>query len=763
MARNLRRLPQGSPCPPLVPDSLEGLSALTGLAALSLDGNRLASASGLAGLASLTRLTCLSLASNPLPNLTTLPLLPALLRLDLRDAGLTSLAGLGGAAPLLRVLRAERNRLRALPPDLGLLWLSELRLDGNALEGYSAGGGGGVGGGSAGLLPWPWLPSLRVLHLRGCGLAAPPRPAHRLGALAQLDLSSNALASLGGCLAALAPLAPSLRRLQLEGNPLAAAGLAGGDDGSGAPYPAAVLAALPGLQELDRRPIPEAERQAHLQRVSQPQLRGASARYAVHIDDDAVWEASTLMWALSSSEAAWAAAIHASQLQQLRAHAGRAYRRSGTGDSSGGSGDSSDDDSDTRRGPLLVLVAGLELLQSLPQQQSLVGEDASASASEVSDLQRRHWMLASSAPSALQSLQQLCPAYFGAMLSRLARAATAIQRWWRGHAARLLREHLGAQREHERVHAAAGALQAAWRGWAVRRRHAWVRSHLERWRVDWRAAQAALEAHVQGVAATCLQAAWRGRRVRAALAHVRAAARAQLVAAALEDGDSLDAELAADESSLAGLLTGLLGAGGGILGVPEMLRPELAAQELSFVEGRAAAATAALGPATAGMRNSLSLALADSGCGGDWLPPAAPSAGGAGAAAPAAVAAGASGCAVAEGGWAFASETTAAAFAQLRARQAAQARKREVRERLRDPEARLQVFQRRNHLPFSGPGAAAGPASEGREVGAMTGQQRRRRRSSRQLPPTVFHSSGGSAADRLGTTSPLRRCSLPPL
>jgi hypothetical protein len=60
----------------------------------------------------------------------------SLVELDVSDNALRSLAplGAGGAAPRLAALRAARNRLRAVPPELAALPLTELDLAGNPLS-----------------------------------------------------------------------------------------------------------------------------------------------------------------------------------------------------------------------------------------------------------------------------------------------------------------------------------------------------------------------------------------------------------------------------------------------------------------------------------------------------------------------------------------------------------------------------------------------------------------------------------------------------
>lgn len=188
---------------------------------------------------------------------------------------------------------------------------------------------------------------------------------------------------------------------------------------------------------------------------------------------------------------------------------------------------------------------------------------------------------------------------------------------------------------------------------------------------------------------TCtLQAAWRGWRVRRLLAAARLSLQQQLA----EVGSSLDLELSC------GSLDGLLG-GGGFTGLatfdaPEALRPELAA-----AAGGLPCSSAAVAPAPPSR-------WADSGRGTPAAPPdsrqqqeqqlpPAP-------AAPSAAAPAARPPAAGEAGWEFEVPATAAAFQQMRQRQLAVARRRQLEQQRRDPVARLQEFQCRTGLGRSG-------------------------------------------------------------
>ena len=239
-----------------------------------------------------------------------------------------------------------------------------------------------------------------------------------------------------------------------------------------------------------------------------------------------------------------------------------------------------------------------------------------------------------------------------------------------------------------------------------------------------------------------VQAAWRGWRVRQAAQRARAAIPGQL--------GSTEDELSAE--SLDGLLGATPSNMEGVLGAQEVLRPELA--HVSSPKQRAPLAAkeeewpkrTSLLPARAGssassshpngrVRSASSHAGAPNwaGCGRaaqsvvQHKPPSAPP--------------------QAAGDWGFTSEATAAAFMQLRQRQQAQARKREVREQLRDPVARLHAFQLHR---TQGTPAAAPTHSTSRQPSLVASQ-------------AGGGGPGASSGRGSGAPSPGSWCSLPPL
>eukprot|EP00887_Chlorella_sp_A99_P000905 scaffold5.g905.t1 len=692
-------------------DGLAVLSTLTALTALSLAGNHLA---GVAPLAHLTRLERLSLEGNRLEGLASLPLLPALRRLD--------------------VLAASDNRLAALPPDLDLPFLRELWLSGNAIAKVAA---------------WPWLPSLQALHLQGNALArlAPLTP---LSSLTCVDLSVNALPSLGACLAGLAGLL-RLRRLLLHDNAFREPGEV--------PYADVVGRALPSLEELDGEPIPEARRrryQRHAERhptSSSKHGGGSGGRGGTPHREDGAWEAATVAWAVAGPEAATLARAHARQQHPLPV----ASQQHELGSSRGGSSSSRGSGRGSSRGSSSIagFVAGLAELGSVPD--AAVGADGGTPAGgreSAAELLARYRLLATAPPSALQGLVLVNSEYFRRLHDTLTQAATAIQRRWRGAAARARTARLADERAAARRRGAAAAIQAAWRGHAARRRTAWLRPRLDAWRMQWREAQALLEMHQRHRAATRVQAAWRGWRARRLLARARAAVgdrRSSLDAEPSEELDCLLPDGAAIEQALDGLerlqpelarsdSTALLGAGL-LASLPHQRQQQQQSQQHCV---QRPGGVAFLTGSSSGSQGSLP--------GLGQLP-----GGGEAAAAAAAAAAGPD-----SSDWQFESAATAAAFAQLRQRQQAQARRREVREALRDPEARLRAF---HHRGSSGAGMLGGAAAE-----AAAGHRSRRgsrHASSASSQGSSVASGGGACSPNCsaggGAASPPRRCGLPPL
>ena len=476
--------------------SLDGLEALTGLVALSLADNQLTT---VAPLAALTRLTRLSLAGNPLRDLASQPLLPSLLHLDVSGCHLSSLDGLGAAAPLLLGLAASGNRLSCLPADLGLLFLRELWLPGNQIGPVAR---------------WPWLPSLQALHLQDNAVSS-LAPTNTLASLTCLDLSFNALADLG-CLWNLAPLT-QLRHLLLHDNPLA------GEAGDS--YAAAVHQALPRLHELDSQPIPASQRQRHLQQVARQAIPGTSPSSTDQLwDRGRAWDASTVVWMASHPEPVWLAGALAGQ----RSSSGGACRTGGEGggssrsgcnwwasgtsgcSSSGGGGASigssrSSTSQAAGRAPGFPgFVSGLAELQGLPELATLA-HSRQQSGDGVAEMRQRYCQLAAAQVSAHQNMLVVNSAYYRGLLQALTQATTSIQRWWRGGRARELCRRFRDERLARRQSAAAALIQAAWRGRHTRRQTSWVTSHLADWREQWRRAQALLELHQRVHAATLVQ------------------------------------------------------------------------------------------------------------------------------------------------------------------------------------------------------------------------------------------------------------------
>ncbi|KAL4434143.1 hypothetical protein ABPG75_000584 [Micractinium tetrahymenae] len=693
-------------------ESLPSLAGLPALVSLDLSANRLSSAAmAAAGLhaGACAQLTSLRLADNhQLAELGTwLGPLPSLLRLDVSGCGLRSLEGLQAAAPLLQELAASGNQITCLPPSLGLPLLRELWLGGNQLAVVPA---------------WPWLPSLQGLHLQDNGLThlAPLRGFLRLQAI---DLSFNQLPGLAAVLASLAPASATLCQLRLNDNPLAGPwaeqrrhqriDAAGGDSvAAGEAYPSAVFRTLPWLQELDSQPVELADRRKHLQaadRRSPPMPAWHGWRQV----NDGAWDAATLEWVLAQPTAAEEVARADSQQRAMAFSAVLAQ-------------------AEEQPAPETPEVASLATALASLQQAAASGQamPCNASSSEASSsrssgcrnglaalrlAQQQYLLLAAGQPSAAQSLMLLSPGHYQSRLQQLHTAATSVQAAWRGCRARRMRAQWVAEQQAAREAAAATDIQAAWRGWVCRqRRCTWVQHRLVVWRHEWHEAQRRLLLHRQECAAVKVQAVWRGARVRGLLALARLSLqqqRQQQQQQAGAAGGLGSPELGAELS--VGSLDGFLDAGGSCMfASPEVLQPEHGFDGGSTSSGlggsawQDGSAPAPPGSAPAAWAGTQQLQLPSLAALAGWGPAGASGSGGAGgppwqanltqSACSATSASPAAGGAGGEAGWQFSDPATAAAYAQLRQRQQAVARRRELQQQMKDPLQRLHLFQGRS-------------------------------------------------------------------
>jgi hypothetical protein len=332
-----------------------------------------------------------------------------------------------------------------------------------------------------------------------------------LGALRELNLSFNSLASLEGVLASLAPLGASLEQLQLNDNPLAAEWRPEGQQHQGdgpqqlaAAARAAVFRVLPHLRELDRQPVGEGERAQHLLAAARRRLPSARpwAPAAAAVEaalvvpgerESAEWEAQTALWVLSQPAAA--AAVRQAQEQQQALAAARVAAGLEGGVAAG------------------LACALASLGQAAAAGSAIAAQydnrrfaEGSTSLIALRQAQQQYILLAAAEAPAAQSLLLLNPTHYQQLLSRLHTAATCIQAAWRRRTARSLRQQRAAERQASAQAAAATSVQAAWRGWVCReRQQRWVQHRLVIWRQQWQEAQQQVQEHQQRCSAVHIQ------------------------------------------------------------------------------------------------------------------------------------------------------------------------------------------------------------------------------------------------------------------